>query len=422
MSTQNLKRENLHLFEWHSGLSLDQFIFVDYYIESVLDPELAAFSMAQEQSLTATGEEVLKRDVDLSTAAVRVYNVAGTGTGPGPLLPFYLINEPFSVEQEQVDCGPYHGARVTLAYPVQNLGSCFTDMWNCIYGELPRHGILNAFRVLDIRMPEVFVRRLPGPALGVSGLRRSFGVKERPFFCRSMQPAVGLTTEQMLEINEAVLRGGFDIVKDDELGYDSELSPIRDRFKRIAALTEKLSAQLNQPKRYIANIISSPVQGMDLLAAAESAGADGVLVSPALQGMEFIRDVRTRTHLPIMAHNTGDDTMTRQPRLGVHPALLIKLYRLLGADIVMLPGSAATCWQDEAEIRQCVRACFDPIAGVKPALPVLAGGKTPECLNEYIELIGTPDFMLIVATALNTHPGGLSAGAAEFVRAWAGRR
>jgi ribulose 1,5-bisphosphate carboxylase large subunit-like protein len=233
-----------------------------------------------------------------------------------------------------------------------------------------------------------------------------------------MQPAVGLTTEHMLEINEAVLRGGFDIVKDDELSHDSPLSPVEDRYERIAALTRTLSEETGEPKRYIANIITNPLRAIELLSSAESAGAHGVLVSPALQGLGFIANVRSRTHLPIMAHNTGDDMLTRQSRLGVHPALLIKLYRLCGADIVMLPGAAATTWQDDTEIEQCLDACFAPIPGIVTALPVLAGGKSADGLAAYRKLVGSPDFMLIVATALNAHPEGLSEGAAAFRRAW----
>lgn len=418
MSTQQLDPEKFHQFEWQPGLEPSQFVFVDYYIETVFDPDAAAYSMAQEQSLTATGQEVLKRDVDLSGAAVRVYSVAKTGICHAPLLPFYLLNEPFHADADTGKNGPYHQARVTLAYPVQNLGTGVTDLWNCVYGELPRHGILNALRVLDLRMPAGFQSRFPGPAFGVEGLRQAFGVRDRPFLCRSMQPAVGLTTAQMLEINEAVLRGGFDVVKDDELSYDSPLSPIEDRIEQIAAMTSAISEETGESKRYIANIIASPLRALALLSKAESAGAHGVLVSPALQGLGFTADVRTRTRLPIMAHNTGDDTTTRQPRLGIHPALLIKLYRLCGADIVMLPGSAATPWQDEEEIRKCLDACSGTLEGIKPAVPVLAGGKRPEGLGSYRDLVGSPDFMLIVATALNADPGGLAEGAAAFRRAW----
>ena len=163
---------------------------------------------------------------------------------------------------------------------------------------------------------------------------------------------------------------------------------------------------------------ASPLTSLELLTEAERIGVDGLLVAPGLQGFEFISDLRKRSDRPILAHNAGDDCLTRHPKLGVHPALLIKLYRLMGADLVMLPGDSTTQWQNLEDLELCIEACFGELGGTRSVTPILAGGKTPDQLSYYAEAIGSPDFMIIAATALNENPDGLEAGARAFIEHW----
>jgi ribulose 1,5-bisphosphate carboxylase large subunit-like protein len=403
------------LFWWNPQLARDDYALVTYYIESFLAPDCAAESMAREQSVTATGQDVLKRPVELSAASARVFAVEPLGESPTTHLPFYLLGEPVGEVMHQ---GNYHAARVTLAFPLAHSVVSLTRLWNACYGELPRHGILNAFRVLDIEFPPWALDQFAGPRYGVAGLRKRFNVHDRPFFCRSSQPPCGFTTDHAVEIGEAVLGGGFDLVKDDELTTDDEVSPFLERVAAMARLARRMSDQTGEPKGFIANAIDSPLLAADQVRAAERLGADGVLLAPAIQGIEFLRDIRRLTAMLLLAHNTGEDALTRHPKVGVHPALLIKLYRLCGADIVMLPGATATAWDNRDETRACMAAASGPLGAAAPALPILAGAKRPTALGEYRDLLGSVDFMVIAATALNEHPHGLAAGARQFRDAW----
>ena len=55
---------------------------------------------------------------------------------------------------------------------------------------------------------------------------------------------------------------------------------------------------------------------------------------------------------------------------------------------------------------------------MKEAFPVLAGGKQASELLEYVRRMGTTDFMLLVANAVDNHPMGLEAGARAFRQSW----
>lgn len=59
-------------------------------------------------------------------------------------------------------------------------------------------------------------------------------------------------------------------------------------------------------------------------------------------------------------------------------------------------------------------AMVNPLEGVPAVLPILQGGKRPEELEMYRECCKSSDFMLIVANWVDSHPGGLSAGARQF--------
>ena len=51
---------------------------------------------------------------------------------------------------------------------------------------------------------------------------------------------------------------------------------------------------------------------------------------------------------------------------------------------------------------------------IAPCWPIIAGGKRPERMGDYIAQIGSRDFMVIAASAVDDHPGGLAAGAQAF--------
>jgi ribulose 1,5-bisphosphate carboxylase large subunit-like protein len=54
----------------------------------------------------------------------------------------------------------------------------------------------------------------------------------------------------------------------------------------------------------------------------------------------------------------------------------------------------------------------------KAALPILQGGKTSSQLPQYFESVGSADFMLIVAAAVDNSPKGQLAGAKAFREGW----
>jgi ribulose 1,5-bisphosphate carboxylase large subunit-like protein len=85
---------------------------------------------------------------------------------------------------------------------------------------------------------------------------------------------------------------------------------------------------------------------------------------------------------------------------------------------VFLPGAFSSTYVNESETQAAVSACKRVTGGIRPVCPIIAGGKRPELLQDYINTVGSTDFMIIAATSIDEHPQGLEAGARAFRTAW----
>jgi len=418
MGSEALDREDIKLYMWHDRLDPANYVEVSYYLETAVSPETTAVAMAKEQSAIISGGIAgIDASYNLSPYTARVTSVQPLGETEGIMLPFYRLSVPIYNQAIYRKKG-YWRARVKIAFPIANFGASLTNLWSAAGGELHRLGFLNTLKMLDLDLPQSYLNQFPGPKYGISGIKSQLKIKDRPVFCRSARPAVGLTTEMMLKINEAVLRGGFDAVKDDELTNDTPLSPFMDRIKMMVNMVRRVEVETGEKKYYIANIIASPLRTFELADAAAEAGANAVLVAPSIQGFEIAGETARRTGLAVLCHNTWVDAMTRYPSFGISNAAFFKMQRISGADFILLPGDFATDYIDQDEAQSCLSACVAPLGDIKPALPIIAGGKRPDQLRQYRDAFGSTDFMIIAATAVDTHPQGLETGARAFRQAW----
>ena len=418
MGSESISSEDIQLYMWHDNLDPGAYIEATYYFETAISPELTAIAMAKEQSaITSKGISGKDSTNDLSRYTARVTSVKTLKETDDTMLPFFKISAPLYSAGIYRKKG-YWCAIAKIAYPIANFGINLTNLWSAAAGELHRLGFLNALKMLDVDLPESFLYKFAGPLFGIQGIKNQLKIKARPIFCRSTRPAVGLSTEIMEQINEAVLRGGFDIIKDDELTCDTVYSPLIARMKVMVDLVRRMEEETGERKFYIANIISSALKSLELADMAAEAGVNAVLVSPQLQGFEIAGDIARRTGLPVLCHNSWEDTLCRHPRFGVSRALYLKMQRISGSDMVILPGDFATEYIDPGEAESCLAACTGSLGDIRPSLPVIAGGKRAEHLEYYIDSIGNTDFMIIAATAVDTHPQGIEAGARAFREAW----
>jgi ribulose-bisphosphate carboxylase large chain len=148
------------------------------------------------------------------------------------------------------------------------------------------------------------------------------------------------------------------------------------------------------------------------IAVAHRAGIDTVMVAPMIMGFSnFQRLVRENPDLAFMAH----PTMAGAARIA--PALLIgKLFRLLGADAVIFPNHGGRFGYSAESCRRLAHAALQDWAGLRPSVPVPAGGMTPERVPEMLDFYGA-DIMLLIGGGLLEARERLTAETATFVAA-----
>lgn len=404
-------------YMWNDRLDFSDYIGVTFYIETPFDPERAGLGLAIEQSVLTT--KVDKTDVSnqLAAFAAKLSRVEKVGETTDTSVPLYQIdNVAYQISGKQ---SPFlNQAFVTLEFPISIFGASLIALWNTIGGEVHRVGFLSSCRLTEIRFPDSFIEPFSGPIHGTNGIRERLGVFDRPLFCRAARPATGLTTVQMLSINREVLEGGFDLVKDDELTFDYSQSRFEGRVKAMMKLVKDVEQKTGERKGYIANLVGDTESLMERAELAERAGVSGVLVAPGLQGFDIARVLARRFSFFILYHNSWFDVITRNPKFGVSPSVILKMQRLMGVDMALTPGDFATSQADAGEELRCMEACLGKFGKLLPIFPVIAGGKRASHLFDYAAKVGGADFMVIAATHVDNHPKGARQGASEFRDAW----
>src|SRR5256714_7368726 len=131
------------------------------------------------------------------------------------------------------------------------------------------------------------------------------------------------------------------------------------------------------------------------IAMARSAGVDTVMVAPMIAGLSnFHRLVRENPAVAFFAH----PTMAGAARIAP-PLLIGKLFRMLGADAVVFPNYGGRFGYSPDTCRALARAALDRREGLRPAVPVPAGGMTTDRVREMLDFYGA-DVMLLIGGAL----------------------
>ncbi|MBI2346759.1 MAG: ribulose 1,5-bisphosphate carboxylase [Deltaproteobacteria bacterium] len=312
--------------------------------------------------------------------------------------------------------GAYEGE---IAHPICNFGARLPNLLTAAAGEGAFYapGIVTV-KLMDISFPDTFLQRFDGPQFGLNGLRERLGVRDRPFFVGVVKPNLGLTSAYFAPVAEAAWVGGLDLCKDDEMQADAEWSPLADRVRAAAAARDRAVAATGERKGFIANITDEVACLSERLRAAETSGADVVMLNPIWTGLSAVRQVRTLATVPIMGHFVGAAVLSRQPDFGIAAPLLIKLMRLAGCDLIAIAGFGERMRSPKEEIMASIAACLEPMGPIRPALPIPGGSDWAGTLPTLFSTIGHADFGFIAGRGIFAHPMGPKAGAISLRQAW----
>jgi ribulose-bisphosphate carboxylase large chain len=288
--------------------------------------------------------------------------------------------------------------RITLA--AETVGDDPGQLINMLFGNTSLH---EDVVLHDAVLPAELVRALGGPRHGLHELRRRVGAGMRALTCSALKPQ-GLPPIRLAELAGRFAQGGIDYIKDDHGLADQAYSPFAARLEAIAGALRGGTA------RYVPSL-SGDLDGMRAqVAAARDAGVDTVLVAPVIMGFaNFRRLVRDNPDIAFIAHPTMGGAARIAP-----PLLIGKLFRLMGADAVVFPNHGGRFGYSPDTCRAIARTALEDRHGLRPCLPVPAGGMTVDRVPEMLDFYGV-DVMLLIGGGLLEARERLTEATAAFV-------
>ena len=316
--------------------------------------------------------------------------------------------------------GPFHRADVTIAWPLDAIGTDIAALMTIAVGGVYAIRGLTGVRVMDFDLPPDFACH-PGPQFGIAGSRRLMGVPEGPMIASIIKPSLGLSPEDTAQLVQTLCEAGVDFIKDDEKLMSPKYSPLAARVDAIMPVIERHADRTGKRVMYAFGISSADPDRMmrdhDHVAARGGNAAVVNINSIGHGGMAFLRK---RSALCLHAHRNGWDILARHPALGMEFCAYQKIWRLLGVDQFQINGIQAKYWEpDDSFIRSFHDVMTPMFSDADRPLPVVCSGQWGgQAVETYQRTGQTLDLMYLGGGGIHGHPNGAAAGVRAIRRAW----
>jgi ribulose-bisphosphate carboxylase large chain len=297
----------------------------------------------------------------------------------------------------EIAAGLYE-ARIALA--TATVGEDAGQLVNMLFGNSSIHDDVT---LEDVEFLAELTKKFGGPRHGLHELRRRVNAGRRALTCSALKPQ-GLAPERLAELARRFADGGIDYIKDDHGLADQTYSPF---VARVDAITAALAGK---PARYIPSLTGDLDALRQQAAIARSAGIDTLMVAPMVSGLSNFH--RLAAENPDMAFLTHPSLAG--PSRIAPPLLYGKIFRLLGADAVVFPNHGGRFGYSPDTCRGIAKAALEERHGLRPAVPVAAGGMSRERVPEMLDFYGA-DIMLLIGGGLLEARERLADATAAFV-------
>ncbi len=301
--------------------------------------------------------------------------------------------------------------RVEIDFPAALAGGRLGALLNLVFGNA---SIWPGVRLVDVKFPDSFLSAFAGPNYGTPGLRKLLGVEGRPLLATALKP-MGSTEKELADTAAAFARGGGDIVKDDQNIVDASFASFRSRASRIAEAVLQENARSGRTCLYFPHL-SAPQDELEArLNFVLSLGLKGVLVCPAILGLDAVRSLASKRRAVFMAHPAYSGSLYADRTHGIEHSLYLGTFmRLAGADITVFPNAGGRFGFTPAECRAIAERGRAPLGRLAPMLPAPGGGMSLDNASSMAADFGT-DSVWLVGGRLLMHEGGPEGGARAFL-------
>ncbi len=123
-----------------------------------------------------------------------------------------------------------------------------------VAGNLFGLGSLKKVRLQDVIFPESLLSAHKGPRFGIEDARKILGVYDRPLIGTIVKPKVGLDPAGTAAVAAAAVRGGLDLVKDDETLTNQSFCPLIPRLEAVMSALDKVEKETGKKAFYAVNV------------------------------------------------------------------------------------------------------------------------------------------------------------------------
>ena len=384
----------------------------DYLIETPLDPARVAEVMAGEQSCGTFTRVHGETDALRDRARAIVEAVGELEPAGSPSLPNALL-------ERRGTAGPWRRARVTISFPVANVGANLATLAATVAGNLFDLGEVTGLRLEAMRVSAAYRQRFALPMDPIAGIRAITGVAAGPLVGSIIKPNVGLSADETGVLVEQLCAAGLDFIKDDEISADPDHAPLAQRIPAVMAAVRRHQDRTGKHVMVAFNITDETDamrRHADLVA---REGGSCVMASLNWCGFSAIETLRRSTNLMLHGHRNGYGAFSRAPALGISFNAYQVLWRLAGVDHMHVHGLAGKFAQTDAEVIASARDCLTPLAdGVDDrVLPAFSSGQWAGTVPPTWNAVGSDDFLFMSGGGIMGHPDGPAAGVASIRQA-----
>ena len=390
-----------------------------YLIETPLDPARVADTLAGEQSSGTFVRVAGETDALRARSRAAVASLTELEALPAPSLPSAWLTR-------QRVAGPWRRARITVDFPLANIGRNLPTLWATVAGNLFDLGETTGLRLEHLALPPAFRARFERPRHGVTGTRAAAGVAEGPLVGTIIKPNVGLSAAETGALVAELCRAGVDFIKDDECCGDPEHAPVAERIRAVMAAVR---AHRDTTGKQVIVAVNLSDEHDAMLRHAELLQREGghcAMVSLNWTGPSSVQALRRHSDLILHGHRNGFGMWARHPALGVAFQPYAALWRLAGVDHMHVHGLAGKFAQDDDEVRESARDCLAPLADASDrsdvVMPAFSSGQWAGTLPLTLDAVPSGDLLFMCGGGILAHPQGAAAGVRSIRQAWAAWR
>jgi ribulose-bisphosphate carboxylase large chain len=380
----------------------------DYLIETPIKLEKAVAVMAGEQS-TGTFIKIPGETVALhKRSGAQIEDISVLMSEAKPSLPGSIKGT------------VYHRAKVTLSWPLENIGADLVNLTATIAGNLFELQEFSGLRILDIRLPAEFLSAYSGPKFGITGTRKMAGVQAGAIIGTIIKPSIGLNAEETAQLVSTLCDAGIDFIKDDELQADGAVCPFNSRVKAVMKVIRDHYEKTGKKVMYAFNLSGDVDQMRRRHDIVQEQGGTCVMASLNAVGLSGFLSLSRHTELPIHAHRNGWGALSRSPALGWSYPAWSKLWRLAGADHMHVNGLDNKFSESDESVMLAARSILTPIDLDNPftSMPVFSSGQTARQVQRTYAGIKCSDCIYAAGGGVLAHPKGPKAGVIALRQAW----